>query len=131
MYQVSHFSETRLAVQHALIQAQPLGMLICNDERHRPMANSVPFLLDRDKGTLGTLQAHVARANPQWQQLQRAASCLVVFQGEDGYISPNWYPSKALHGKVVPTWNYITVHAWGTPQVIDDPDWLRYQFGEM
>lgn len=130
MYQVKHFAEDRLDVQHALIEAHPLGLIICT-ATGRLSADPIPFILIRDKGELGTLRAHVARPNPLWQHLQENDECLVAFQAEDAYISPNWYPSKQEHGKVVPTWNYITVHAWGRPSVIDQADWLRHQISEL
>lgn len=131
MYQVKHFAEDRLEIQHALIESHPLGLLICNEDDGRLMANPLPFKLVREDGSLGTLQAHMARPNPQWSQLQKLKECLVVFQGEEAYISPNWYPTKQEHGKVVPTWNYVTVHAWGAPTIIDDPDWIRSQVDRL
>ena len=131
MYEVKHFAEDRLEVQHSLIEKHPLGLLICNDENGRHVANPIPFILVRGRGDLGTLQAHIARPNPQWSQLQTSKECLVVFQGEEAYISPNWYPAKHEHGKVVPTWNYVTVHVWGLPKVIDDPDWIRSQIDHL
>ena len=131
MYQVKHFAEDRLEVQHTLIEKHPLGLLICNDDKGRLLANPIPFKLIREGGELGTLQAHMARPNPQWSQLKEVQECLVVFQGEEAYISPNWYPTKQEHGKVVPTWNYVTVHTWGVPTVIDDPDWIRSQVDRL
>ncbi len=131
MYEVRHFAEDRLAVQHELIEAHPLGLMICNDADGRLAANQIPFMLLPELGEFGTLRAHVARANPQWTELQSVQECLVVFQGEEAYVSPNWYPSKQQHGKVVPTWNYVTVHVWGKPVVIDDPAWIRAQVDQM
>ena len=87
-------------------------------------ANHIPFYLDRNRGPLGTLIAHVARANPIWQQLQDDITSLILFQGPHAYISPGWYPGKAEHGKVVPTWNYAVAHVYGVARAIDDPDWL-------
>lgn len=130
MYQSPHFREDRLDVQHALIRAQSLGLLITTGPGGL-QANPVPFLIDADGSPLGTLRAHVARANPQWHELAAVAECLVVFQGPQTYISPSLYPTKHEHGKVVPTWNYITVHAWGRPQVIDDVSWLRRQVDDL
>ena len=130
MYQPPHFREDRLDVQHALIRAQSLGLLITAGPGGL-QANPVPFLIDADGSQLGTLRAHVARANPQWHELAAIAECLVVFQGPQTYISPSLYPTKHEHGKVVPTWNYITVHAWGRPQVIDDVTWLRRQVDDL
>lgn len=130
MYQPPHFREDRLDVQHALIRAQSLGLLITAGPGGL-QANPVPFLIDADGSQLGTLRAHVARANPQWHELAAVAECLVVFQGPQTYISPSLYPTKHEHGKVVPTWNYITVHAWGRLQVIDDVSWLRRQVDDL
>lgn len=72
-----------------------------------------------------TVIAHIARANPQWQNLDTADKCLLIASGPEAYVSPSWYASKATHGRVVPTWNYSAVHLFGTVVVHDDPDWLR------
>jgi transcriptional regulator len=130
MYQPSHFREDRLAVQHALIRAHSLGLLVTAGPGGL-QANHVPFLIDAGNPEHGTLRAHLARANPQLLELAAVAECLVVFQGPQQYISPSLYPTKREHGKVVPTWNYITVHAWGRPQVIDDAAWLRRQVDDL
>jgi transcriptional regulator len=130
MYQPPHFREERLEVQHALIRTQSLGLLVTAGPGGL-QANSVPFLIDAGGSERGTLRAHVARANPQWRELAAVAECLVVFQGPHQYISPSLYPTKLEHGKVVPTWNYITVHAWGRPRVIDDAAWLRRQVEDL
>lgn len=130
MYQPPHFREDRLEVQHALIRTQSLGLLVTAGPGGL-QANSVPFLIDAGGPERGTLRAHVARANPQWRELAAVAECLVVFQGPQQYISPSLYPTKLEHGKVVPTWNYITVHAWGRPRVIDDAAWLRRQVEDL
>lgn len=125
MYQPIHFREDRLDVQHALVRAHPLGLLISTGADGL-IANPVPFVLDA-KGDLGTLRCHVARPNGQWKALQEAGDCLVVFQGAEHYITPSWYASKREHGKVVPTWNYATVHCWGRAIIHDDPTWIRDQ----
>ena len=130
MYQPPHFREDRLEIQHALIRAQSLGLLTTAGPGGL-QANPVPFLIDADGSERGTLRAHVAHANPQWHELAAVAECLVVFQGPQTYISPSLYPTKQEHGKVVPTWNYITVHVWGRPQVIDDVAWLRRQVDDL
>jgi transcriptional regulator len=130
MYQPPHFREDRLAVQHALIREQSLGLLITAGPGGL-QANHVPFLIDACKSDRGTLRAHLARANPQLHELAAVTDCLVVFQGPQQYISPSLYPTKREHGKVVPTWNYITVHAWGRPQIIDEADWLRRQVDDL
>jgi transcriptional regulator len=130
MYQPPHFREARLEIQHALIQAHSLGLLITAGPEGL-QANFIPFLVDARKSEHGTLRAHLARANPQLRELAAVAECLVVFQGPQHYISPSLYPTKRETGKVVPTWNYITVHAWGRPQVIDDAAWLRNQIEDL
>jgi transcriptional regulator len=130
MYQPQHFREDRLAVQHALIREHALGTLVTAGPGGL-QANHIPFLVDADGSPYGRLRAHLARANPQWRELSAVDECLAVFQGPQTYISPSLYPTKHEHGKVVPTWNYITVHAWGRPQVIDDPVWLRRQVDDL
>jgi transcriptional regulator len=124
MYQPPHFREDRLEVQHALIRAHPLGLLISGGPGGL-MANPVPFLLLPELSERGTIHCHVSRANPHWRELETVDECLIVFQGPQEYITPSWYETKRATGKVVPTWNYATVHAWGKPRVIHDTDWLR------
>lgn len=126
MYQPPHFVEDRLEVQHALIFENQLGLLISNGS-HGLSADPVPFVLDPERGPLGTLRAHIARANPLWQGQDPEAEVLIVFHGPQHYVSPGWYPSKQETGKVVPTWNYVTVHAYGRLTVIEDAPWLKTQ----
>lgn len=130
MYQPPHFREDRRAVQHALIAAHSLGLLITAGPGGL-QANFIPFLIDAQASEHGTLRAHLARANPQLQELAAVDECLVVFQGPQTYVSPSLYPTKQETGKVVPTWNYITVHAWGRPQVMDDVAWIRSQVDDL
>jgi len=130
MYQPPHFREERLAVQHALIRSHSLGLLVTAGPGGL-QANHIPFLVANEDSERGMLHAHLARANPQVQELAGVDECLVVFQGPQRYISPSLYPTKRETGKVVPTWNYITVHVWGRPQVIDNADWLRRQIGDL
>ena len=130
MYQPPHFREDRLDVQHRLIFTHPLGLLITAGAGGL-QANHVPCLIDAAASERGTLRAHLARANPQITELGNVTECLVVFQGPQQYISPSLYPTKQETGKVVPTWNYITVHAWGRPQVMDDATWLRKQIDDL
>ena len=120
MYLPRHFEETRPELLHALLLAHPLGLLITTDVQGAPVVNPIPFMLVPERGPLGTLVGHVARANPVWQGRADAPEALVVFQGPDGYISPNGYASKAEHGQVVPTWNYAVVQARGPLVVLDD-----------
>lgn len=130
MYQPPHFREDSLAVQHALMRAHPLGLLVTLGSAGL-VANPVPFVLDAATSACGTLRAHLSRANPQWQDFDASQEALVVFQGPETYITPSWYAAKREHGKVVPTWNYAIVQAYGRMRVIDDPDWLLQQITAM
>ncbi|MGH6663602.1 MAG: FMN-binding negative transcriptional regulator [Pseudolabrys sp.] len=130
MYQPPAFREDRLEVQHALIRARPLGLLISAGPGGL-MANLLPFLVDTGNGAHGTLRVHMARANPQWRELEALEECLIVFQGPQDYVTPSWYATKRETGKVVPTWNYATVHAWGRPRVMSDDVWLRRQIEDL
>ena len=125
MYLPSHFEETRPEVLHQLVRSEPLGLLITTGA-DGPRADAIPFILDADPVTgKTTLRAHVARANPLWREARTDVPSLVVFQGAQAYISPSMYPTKAVHGKVVPTWNYVMVQARGTLRAIDDAAWLH------
>lgn len=129
MYLPSHFEEKRPEVLHELLRTHPLGLLITHGESGL-QANAIPFVLDAGPaGGPGILRGHVARANALWHDANGAAhtavEALVVFQGPQAYISPSFYPSKAEHGKVVPTWNYVMVQARGRLRAIDDAAWLR------
>jgi transcriptional regulator len=126
MYLPSHFEEKRPEVLHELLRTHPLGLLVTRDGTGELQANTVPFLLDTDPaGRPGILRAHVARANPLWREARSDTESLVVFQGPQAYVSPSFYPSKAEHGKVVPTWNYVMVQARGTLRAIDDAAWVH------
>ena len=123
MYQPKHFEETRVDTIHALIRSHPFGALVTLGPGGLD-ANHVPFEIDPDPEPLGTLRAHVARANPVWKEAA-GAEVLVLFQGPEIYISPSWYPTKQETAKVVPTWNYAVVHAHGRLRAVEDRDWLR------
>lgn len=129
MYVPPAFAEDRLEAQAALIVAHPLALLVTGGTAGL-LADPVPMMI-RD----GVLCAHLARANPQVAALREAAAdgreVLAVFQGPQAYVSPGWYASKAEHGRVVPTWNYLVVQVRGVPVVIDDTDWLRAQVGAL
>ena len=130
MYQPPAFREDRPEVQHALIRKHPLGLLITAGPAGL-LANLFPFLLDAEGAEKGTLRLHMARANPQWRELEAVEECLVVFQGPQDYVTPSWYATKRETGKVVPTWNYATVHVWGRPRVMNDDAWLRKQIEDL
>jgi transcriptional regulator len=122
MYLPSHFEEKRTEVLHGLIRTHPFGLLVTQGDAGL-QANPLPWLIDAGPGPLGTLRGHVARANPVWRAAQ--GEVLVVFQGPQAYVSPGWYPSKADHGKVVPTWNYVMVQARGRLRAVEDAAWLH------
>jgi len=124
MYLPKHFEEARVEVLHDLIRAFPLGALVTLTANGLT-ANHIPFEIDPEPAPFGTLRGHVARANPIWREAAVDRDALVIFQGPDLYISPSWYETKAETGKVVPTWNYVVVHAHGVPRFIDDRAWLR------
>jgi transcriptional regulator len=130
MYQPSTFREDRIEVKHDLIRAHPLGLLFTAGPAGL-IANPFPFLIDSQNSELGTLRVHIARANPQWRELEMVEECLIVFQGPQDYVTPSWYATKRETGKVVPTWNYATVHAWGRPRVMNDDAWLRRQLDDL
>jgi len=130
MYQPAPHRKDDLLAQHALIRSQPLGLLVSAGPGGLE-ANSIPFLLDSSASKLGTLRAHMARANGQWRSLDGLTEALVIFQGPDRYISPSWYATKRETGKVVPTWNYLMVQVRGRPRAIEDPAWLRAQIEEL
>lgn len=110
------------ATLQALVRAQPLATLVLAHEGAMQV-NHVPLYLDPDRGPHGTLVGHVARANTLWPLLPQQA--VAIFHGPQAYVSPSWYPSKAIDGKQVPTWNYASVHAHGTLSTVDDPERLR------
>ena len=127
MYQPGHFEETQLEILHDLISAHPLATLVTL-YNGKLSANHIPFVIDREAGTLGTLRCHVAKNNAVWKEIELESNeSLVIFQGPEAYITPSWYASKKKHGKVVPTWNYAAVHAHGTVKVTNDPAWLDNQ----
>ena len=123
MYIPAHFEEFRPEVLHALIEARAFGALITHGADGLD-ANHLPFLLERGAGSLGVLHCHVARDNPLWRQLANGDEVLVVFNAADGYVSPQWYPSKHETHRQVPTWNYLVAHAHGRVTVRDDPAYV-------
>lgn len=101
--------------------------LLVNQREDAPFVTHIPLLHDPDDGPYGTIHGHVARANPHWRCFDGAATALAVFQGPHAYISPSWYPST----EKVPTWNYVAVHAYGRPALVDDPDAVRAHLSQM
>lgn len=124
MYVPAHFEEPRRDVLHGIIERHPFGMLVTHGASGLD-ANHIPFELDPKQSEMGVLTAHVARANPVWQNVTDGDEVLVVFRVADAYISPNWYPSKHEFHKQVPTWNYVVVHAYGRITIRDDERFVR------
>jgi transcriptional regulator len=124
MYVPPHFDEARTEVLHELIRQHPFGTLVTHGAGGLD-ANHLPFELLPAQGALGTLSAHVARANPLWREVADGDEVLVVFRAGDAYVSPNWYPSKQETHQQVPTWNYMVAHAHGRIVVRDDERYVR------
>ena len=130
MYTPAHFAVQDPASLHRIINEHPLGILVTPtgqgmDDNHSPLE------FDPSVGPCGLLKAHVARANPLWQQCRDGAQVMVVFRGKEAYISPNWYPSKHEAHRQVPTWNYEVVHAHGWLTVHDDEKYVRGIVGRL
>jgi len=129
MHIQSSFEETRTAVLHELIRRHPLTTFICN-QTNEIVVNHLPLFLCTQDSALGVLKGHIPKENPVWQSFG-AGAAVAVFQGPESYVSPSWYPSKQRHSKVVPTWNYVVVHARGRPTAIHDADWLIEHLHQM
>jgi transcriptional regulator len=124
MYTPPYFAETRQPVLHTMMRMHPFATLLAATVEHIE-AMHVPMLLVENAGACGVLQGHMAKVNPFWKSARPGSEVLAIFQGSNRYISPNWYPSKQQHGKAVPTWNYIVVHARGNVSWNHNPAWLR------
>lgn len=115
MYIPSHFYENDINLLHGVIKEYSFAILVTYHSAH-PFASHLPFLLDAGRGEYGTLRAHMARANSQWQDFGSEQEALAIFQGPHAYISPSWYEAPLS----VPTWNYIAVHVYGVPRLVDE-----------
>jgi len=124
MYLPNHFEESRVDVMHALAREHPLATLVTLGAGGLN-ANHIPLEVDPEPAPLGTLRGHVARANPVWRDLTAGVEALAIFQGPSTYVSPAWYATKRETGKVVPTYNYAVVHAYGPLRIVEDAAWLR------
>jgi transcriptional regulator len=129
MFVPDHFRVEDIAQMHALMRGRPFAALVSAGASGL-YGSHLPTVL-KDEGEYGTIECHLSRANPHWRDLAEGGEALMIFTGPEGYITPNWYPTKAESGKVVPTWNYAIVHAYGRPEVKDDRDWLRRHVGEL
>jgi transcriptional regulator len=119
MYIPKAFREDDILTLHTFMRTYSFATLVTQHEGV-PFATHAPFLIDTGRGPHGTLLAHMARANPQWHDFNKAQEVLVIFQGPHAYISPSWYEVELS----VPTWNYAAVHAYGLPRLIDDREAL-------
>ncbi|MBE9605648.1 FMN-binding negative transcriptional regulator [Acetobacteraceae bacterium H6797] len=137
MYTPPAFREDDPAALAAMMRETRLPSLVTATAEGL-MATPLPLILAEDEGPHGTLYGHLAKANPQWKT-PVLGQAMVIFQGPEAYVSPNWYAAKAAHHKVVPTWNYVTVHAYGTVEFFEDADRLldivtrlttRYEAGQ-
>jgi transcriptional regulator len=122
MYIPKHNEEPRVDVIDRLIRSHPLATLVTMGTSGL-FATHLPMVLHRE-GEHAILRGHISRANRQWRDFSPEVEALAIFSGPEHYITPNWYPEKAVTGKVVPTWNYAVVHAYGSLGVIEDPAWL-------
>jgi transcriptional regulator len=129
MYQPDDFRVEDVSEMHALMRARPFAALVSSGSTGL-YASHLPTVL-KDEGPYGVIECHLARPNPHWKELAEGNEALMIFQGPEGYITPNWYPSKAQHGKAVPTWNFAVVHAYGRPEVMKDKDWLLQHVTEL
>jgi transcriptional regulator len=123
MYRPPAFAEDDPEVLAALLSRARLATLITSVDGV-PLADHLPLLFDPGRGPYGTLVGHLARANPQAAPEADGRAALVVVTGPDAYVSPSYYPTKRETGRVVPTWNYVAVHAWGRLRRFDDPERL-------
>jgi transcriptional regulator len=129
MYRPDLFRVDDVAQMHALMRARPFAALVSNGASGL-FASHMPTVL-KEAGSSGAIEFHLARANPHWKELAEGNEALMIFQGAEGYVTPNWYPSKAQHGKVVPTWNFAVVHAYGRPEAMQEAAWLRQHVTEL
>jgi transcriptional regulator len=125
MYVPAHFGEDRVPTLHAAIREIGFGMLVTLGDDGLS-ASHVPMLIDTEPGPFGTLSGHLARPNPQWRTVKYDTAALAVFLGPNAYISPSWYETKKQSGKVVPTWNYVAIHARGRLRFFDNRESLRH-----
>ncbi len=125
LYQPGHRKfevEDPAALLAELCRTVPATLVTHTAEGFR--ATILPMLFDREDGALGTLRGHVARGNPHWRDVGEGTDALAIFDGPDAYVSPAWYAEKRITGKVVPTWNYVTVQAQGILRIRSEPEWL-------
>jgi transcriptional regulator len=121
--------EDRLSVLHKFMGEQPFASLITVGPSGL-FASHIPMVLEQN-GANGRLKCHISRANPQWRDYTPSVEALAIFSGPHHYITPSWYPEKEETGKVVPTWNYVVVHAYGHLKVMEDGEWLMAHLAKL
>lgn len=131
MYTPAQFKVENVAEAHALVRAHPFAILVTQGADGLTATHLPTVLKVDDASPMGRIECHLARPNPQWKSFAADAEALMIFQGPEAYIRPGWYPSKAEHGKAVPTWNYAAVHAYGPLRVMNDKSWLLKHVGEL
>jgi transcriptional regulator len=124
MYVPPHFAPEDRAAIYRMIRSARLATLVTLGSEGME-ASHVPVLLDEEEGDRAAIRGHLARANPQWRRSSAETPALAIFLGPDAYVSPTWYQTKRETGKVVPTWNYLAVHAYGRVEFFEDADRLR------
>jgi transcriptional regulator len=131
MYTPAQFKVEDVGEAHALMRAHPFAILVTQGADGL-VATHLPTVLKVDGANpLGRIECHLARPNPQWKGFAADTDALLIFQGPEAYVRPGWYPSKAEHGKVVPTWNYAVVHAYGRLEVVNEQAWLLAHVDEL
>ena len=129
MYIPRAHNEERVTVLQKLIEDQPFASLITVGSSGL-FASHIPMVLEQN-GPMGQLRGHISRANTQWRDYNPSIEALAIFSGPQHYITPNWYLEKQDTGKVVPTWNYVVVHAYGYLNIIEDAEWLRTHLASL
>ncbi len=130
MYIPKQFEEPRVEMMHSLIRAYPLATLVIHSSNGLS-ANHIPLHLSGSPAPYGALQGHIARANPMVSEIAGGIETLAIFHGTNSYITPSWYATKKATGKVVPTWNYAVVHAYGVLRMVDNASWMRAQLDAL
>jgi transcriptional regulator len=130
MYVPKHFEVTNVDVMHDLIRDYPLATLVTLSANGLN-ANHIPLELFDSPKPYGTLQGHVSRSNPLLDDVTKGLETLAIFHGPNAYITPSWYVTKKESGKVVPTWNYVVVHAYGKLNIVDNSKWLSAQLERL
>jgi transcriptional regulator len=131
MYTPPQFKVEDIGEAHALMRARPFAVLVTMGGDGLTATHLPTVLKTGGAGEFGRIECHLARPNQQWKTSSRDVDALMIFQGAEAYVRPGWYPSKAEHGKAVPTWNYAVVHAYGRLEVVQDQAWLLAHVSDL